>query len=203
MLWVCRLSAARGDGRGRHQTEHRGETGSLGTIVNLLRSVPFIILLVFVLPLTRLIVGTTIGSTATIVPLVIAAAPFVARMVESSVKEVDRGVHGSVPIYGRVHQQVVLKVTAARGKPSLIVGAAIATTTVLSYSAMSGIRRRRRPGHDPPSITATTGRNGCHARHGRDTDPRRTGVSGDREQNLQAKRQTHPTAVIYYINSND
>ncbi|NLV50598.1 MAG: ABC transporter permease [Clostridiales bacterium] len=110
----------------------------VGTIVNLLRSVPFIILLVFVLPLTRLIVGTTIGSTATIVPLVIAAAPFVARMVESSVKEVDRGVIEASLSMGASTMQVVLKVLLPEAKPSLLVGAAIATTTVLSYSAMSG-----------------------------------------------------------------
>lgn len=110
----------------------------VGTIVNLLRSVPFIILLVLVLPLTRLIVGTTIGSTATIVPLVIAAAPFVARLVESSIKEVDRGVIEASLSMGASTMQVVLKVLLPEAKPSLIVGAAIATTTVLSYSAMSG-----------------------------------------------------------------
>jgi len=110
----------------------------VGSLVNILRSVPFIILLVFVLPLTRFIVGTTIGSTATIVPLVIAAAPFVARLVESSVKEVDRGVIEASLSMGASTMQVVRKVMLPEAKPSLLVGAAIATTTILSYSAMSG-----------------------------------------------------------------
>lgn len=110
----------------------------VGGIVNILRSVPFIILLVFVLPLTRFIVGTTIGSTATIVPLVIAAAPFVARLVESSVKEVDRGVIEASLSMGASTMQVVRKVMLPEAKPSLLMGAAIATTTILSYSAMSG-----------------------------------------------------------------
>jgi len=110
----------------------------VGSIVNLLRSVPFIILLVAVMPITRFIAGTTIGSTATIVPLVIGAAPFVARLVESSVKEVDRGVIEASLSMGASTLEVILKVMIPEAKPSLIVGAAIATTTILSYSAMSG-----------------------------------------------------------------
>jgi D-methionine transport system permease protein len=110
----------------------------VGSIVNLLRSVPFIILLVAVMPITRFIAGTTIGSTATIVPLVIAAAPFVARLVESSAKEVDRGVIEASLSMGASTLEVVLKVIIPEAKPSLIVGAAIATTTILGYSAMSG-----------------------------------------------------------------
>jgi D-methionine transport system permease protein len=111
----------------------------VGSIVNLLRSVPFIILLVAVMPVTRFIAGTTIGSTATVVPLVIAAAPFVARMVESSAKEVDRGVIEASLSMGASTLEVVLKVIIPEAKPSLIVGAAIATTTILGYSAMSGV----------------------------------------------------------------
>jgi len=110
----------------------------VGSIVNLLRSVPFIILLVAVMPITRFIAGTTIGSTATIVPLVIGAAPFVARLVESSVKEVDRGVIEASLSMGASTLEVILKVMIPEAKSSLIVGAAIATTTILSYSAMSG-----------------------------------------------------------------
>lgn len=110
----------------------------VGGIVNILRSVPFIILLVAVIPLTRLIVGTSIGSTATIVPLVIAAAPFVARVVESSIKEVDRGVIEASLSMGASPLQVVYKVLIPEATPSLIIGAAIATTTILGYSAMSG-----------------------------------------------------------------
>lgn len=110
----------------------------VGGIVNILRSIPFIILLVAVMPLTRLIVGTAIGSTATIVPLVIAAAPFVARMVESSAKEVDRGVIEASLSMGASTLQIVCKVILPEAKPSLIAGAAIATTTILAYTVMSG-----------------------------------------------------------------
>jgi len=110
----------------------------VGGIVNVLRSVPFIILLVAVMPITRFITGTTLGSSATVVPLVIAAAPFVARLVESSAKEVDRGVIEASLSMGASTMEVVCKVMLPEAKPSLIVGAAIATTTILSYSAMSG-----------------------------------------------------------------
>lgn len=110
----------------------------VGSVVNILRSVPFIILLVAVIPITRAIVGTSIGSTATIVPLVIAAAPFVARMVESAAKEVDRGVIEASLSMGASTLQIVCKVMLPEAKPSLIIGAAIATTTILGYSAMSG-----------------------------------------------------------------
>lgn len=110
----------------------------LGFIINFLRSVPFLILLVFILPLTRAIVGTTIGSTATIVPLVVAAAPFVARMVESSLKEVDSGVIEAAQSMGSTTFQIIYKVLIPEAKPSLIVGSAIAVTTILGYSAMAG-----------------------------------------------------------------
>ena len=111
----------------------------VGIIVNILRSVPFIILLVWVMPVTRAIIGTTIGSTATVVPLVISAAPFIARMVESSAKEVDRGVIEASVSMGASTMQIVRKVLLPEAKPSLIIGAAIAITTILGYSAMSGI----------------------------------------------------------------
>lgn len=111
----------------------------LGIVVNCLRSVPFLILLVAVIPITRVIVGTTIGSAATVVPLVIAAAPFVARMVESSVKEVDRGVIEAALSMGASPMQIVCKVLLPEAMPSLLVGAAIAVTTILGYSAMAGI----------------------------------------------------------------
>lgn len=111
----------------------------LGIAVNLLRSVPFIILLVWVMPITRAIVGTTIGSTATLVPLVIASAPFLARMVESSIREVDRGVIEAAEAMGATPMQIIVRVLLVEAKPSLITGAAIAVTTILGYSAMSGI----------------------------------------------------------------
>ena len=112
---------------------------ALGTVVNALRSVPFLILLFTVLPVTRFLTGTTIGPTATIVPLTIAAAPFVARMVESSVREVDRGVIEASLSMGASTMQIVLRVLLTEALPSLINGAAIATTTLLGYSAMAGI----------------------------------------------------------------
>lgn len=111
----------------------------LGFIVNVLRSVPFLILLIAVMPVTRAIVGTTIGSKATIVPLVIAAAPFIARMVESSLKEVDRGVIEAAESMGASPFQIMFKVLLPEAKPSLLVGAAISITTILGYSAMAGI----------------------------------------------------------------
>jgi D-methionine transport system permease protein len=110
----------------------------LGFLVNFLRSVPFLILLVWMLPATRAIVGTTIGSTATIVPLVVAAAPFVARMVESSLCEVDRGVVEAAESMGSSNLQIVCKVLVPEARPSLLNGAAIAVATILGYSAMAG-----------------------------------------------------------------
>lgn len=116
----------------------RAVNAVLGFIVNFLRSVPFIILLVAVIPLTRFIVGTSLGSTATIVPLVIGAAPFVARMVESSIKEVDAGVIEAAQSMGASPMQIVMKVLLPESRPSLIVGSAIAITTILGYTAMAG-----------------------------------------------------------------
>ena len=111
----------------------------LGFIVNILRSVPFLILMITVIPVTRKIVGTTIGSKATIVPLVIAAAPFIARVVESSLKEVDTGVIEAAESMGASPFQIMFRVLLPEAKPSLLVGAAISVTTILGYSAMAGI----------------------------------------------------------------
>lgn len=110
----------------------------LDVIVNLTRSIPFIILLVAIIPFTRLVVGTTLGSTATIVPLTLSAAPFIARLVESSIKEVDVGVIEAAQSMGASYMQIVWKVMLPESRPSLIVGSAIATTTILGYSAMAG-----------------------------------------------------------------
>lgn len=110
----------------------------LGIIINLLRSVPFMILLVMVLPLTRWIVGTSLGAKAVIPPLVIAAAPYIARMVESSFKEVDPGVIEAAKSMGASTFQIIWKVLLPEAKPSLLVGAAISVTTILGYSAMAG-----------------------------------------------------------------
>ncbi|MDR1271410.1 MAG: ABC transporter permease [Clostridiales Family XIII bacterium] len=111
----------------------------LGFIVNILRSVPFLILLIAVLPLTRAIIGTTIGTKATVVPLFIASFPFVARLVEASLIEVNEGVIEAAWSMGSTPFQIIYKVLIPEALPSLINGAAIAVTTILSYSAMSGI----------------------------------------------------------------
>ena len=110
----------------------------VGLIINLLRSVPFIILLIMVLPITKFIVGKTIGSNATVVPLIIAAAPYIGRMVESSLKEVDAGVIEAAKSMGASTWQIIVKVLLPEAKPSLLVGAAISVTTILGYSAMAG-----------------------------------------------------------------
>ncbi len=110
----------------------------IGVAINLLRSAPFLILLVALTPVTRAIVGTSLGSTATIVPLVIGSAPFIARMVESSLKEVDGGVIEAAQSMGASPIQIILRVLLPEAKPSLMVGAAIAITTILGYSAMAG-----------------------------------------------------------------
>ena len=110
----------------------------LGLIINLLRSVPFIILLIMVIPITKAVVGTTLGAKAVIPPLVIASAPYVARVVESSFKEVDAGVIEAAKSMGASVMQIIWKVLLPEAKPSLLVGAALSITTILAYSAMSG-----------------------------------------------------------------
>lgn len=110
----------------------------LDFIVNILRSVPFLVLMLAVIPLTRLIVGTSIGSTAVIPPLVIAAFPFVGRLVESSIREVDAGIVEAAKSMGATPLQIIGKVLLLEALPSLIAGATIATTTILGYSAMAG-----------------------------------------------------------------
>lgn len=119
-------------------TPNRVVNNVLGTVINVFRSIPFLILLVLVIPVTRFIVGTSIGSTATIVPLVIAAAPYVARMVEQSLLEVDKGVIEAAKGMGTPDFKIVTKVIVPEAMPSLLVGAAIALTTILGYSAMAG-----------------------------------------------------------------
>lgn len=115
-----------------------GLNSVLGVIINLLRSIPFLILAITVIPITRLITGTSLGPTATIVPLVIGAAPFIARMVESSLKEVDKGVIEAAQSMGASPFEVICKVMLPEARPSLILGAAISVTTILGYSAMTG-----------------------------------------------------------------
>ena len=110
----------------------------LGVIINLMRSVPFIIMLLAALPLTRFIVRTTLGPKAVVVPLVLAAAPYIARLVESSLKEVGAGVVEAAKSMGASNFQIVRKVMLPEAKPSLLMGAAISITTILGYSTMAG-----------------------------------------------------------------
>lgn len=111
----------------------------LDFVVNIVRSVPFLILLILVIPLTRLIVGKSYGPGATIVPLVIAAAPFIARLVESSLLEVDKGVIEAAQSMGASIWTIIFKVLLAEARTSLIVGVTIALGTILGYSAMAGV----------------------------------------------------------------
>ena len=110
----------------------------VGGIVNILRSVPFLILMICVFPLTRALVGTTVGTKATIVALVVSAAPFVARMVEQSLLEIDHGVIEAAQSMGASNMQIVTKVLLPESLPSLLNGVLVSATTILGYSAMAG-----------------------------------------------------------------
>ena len=111
---------------------------ALNIIINILRSVPFLILMICVFPLSRLIVGTTVGTNATIVPLVVASFPFVARLVETSLRELDAGVIEAAQSMGATPFQIITKVMIPESLPSLISSMTTALTTILGYSAMSG-----------------------------------------------------------------
>ena len=117
---------------------NRGVNMVLGWIINIGRSIPFIILLVAIIPFTRLIVGTSLGVPGAIVPLTVAAAPFVARMVEQSLAEVDKGLIEAAHSFGASNFQIVVKVMLAESLPSLIRGAAITFVNLFGYSAMAG-----------------------------------------------------------------
>lgn len=110
----------------------------LDFICNIVRSIPFLILLILLIPFTRLVVGKSYGSTATIVPLVVCAAPYIARMVESSLNEVDPGVIEAAKSMGASNWDIVTKVMLVEARTSLIIGATITTGNILGYSAMSG-----------------------------------------------------------------
>ena len=113
--------------------------GIANFIVNILRSIPFLILMIIVLPLSRYILGTSIGTKALIIPLTIAAFPFVARLVESSLRETDKGVVEAAQSMGATPAQIIWKVMIPEALPSLISGATIALTTIMGYGAMAGI----------------------------------------------------------------
>jgi len=110
----------------------------MGTVVNVLRSVPFLILILMLFPVTRIVMGTTIGTRAAIFPLVISAFPYVARMVESSLREVDGGVIEAAQSMGATTFQIICKVMLPEATPSLLNGLAISMTTILAYTAMAG-----------------------------------------------------------------
>jgi D-methionine transport system permease protein len=110
----------------------------LGVIVNIFRSIPFILLMIAVLPAAKLVVGTSMGNRAMIFTLIVAAAPYVARMVESSVKEVDKGIIEAAHSMGTPSFKIIYKVLIPEAKPSLITGGIISMVTILGYSAMAG-----------------------------------------------------------------
>ena len=118
---------------------HRVVNAVLGWIVNIGRSIPFIILLVALIPVTRLLVGTSLGVPGAIVPLVVAAAPFVGRMVEQSLSEVDAGLVEAAQSFGASTRQIVLKVLLRESLPSLVRGASITFVTLFGYAAMAGM----------------------------------------------------------------
>ena len=112
---------------------------SLNVLINLLRSVPFLILMIMAFPLTRLIIGTVVGTTASIPPLVLAAFPFIARLVETALREVDRNLIEMAQSIGATPMQIITKVLIPEAVPSLISSMTTAITTILGYTAMSGI----------------------------------------------------------------
>lgn len=111
----------------------------LDVIVNITRSIPFLILLILIMPLTKLLVGKTYGTAATVVPLTVAAAPFIGRMIESSLNEVDRGVIEAAQSMGASTMTIIIRVLLVEARTSILVGVTIALGTILGYSAMAGI----------------------------------------------------------------
>lgn len=118
--------------------ENRPFNSAFGWVINILRSFPFVVLMLAIVPLTKLIVGTSIGANAAIVPLVVAASPFVARLVESSLAEIDMGVIEAAKCMGATNGQIVWRVMLSESVPSLIRGLSITTITLVGYSAMAG-----------------------------------------------------------------
>lgn len=117
---------------------NRAVNGILGAVVNILRSVPFLILLVVLIPFTRLLIGTSLGTTATIVPLTIGSIPIVARMVESSLQEVPPGIIEAAESMGASPLEIIVRFMLPEAVPSLLLGSAINLATILGYSAMAG-----------------------------------------------------------------
>lgn len=111
---------------------------TLGTVINAMRSVPFVILLVAIIPFTRMVVGSSIGTAAAIVPLTLSVAPFIARMVETSLREVDKGLIEAAQSMGATHLQVVTKVLLPEAMPGIVAGLTISVISLIGYSAMAG-----------------------------------------------------------------
>ena len=112
---------------------------TLNVIINILRSVPFVILMILVMPITRLIIGTTVGTEASIVPLTVAAFPFIARLVEGSLREINPNIIEAAQSMGASPFQIITKVMIPESMPSLLSNATIAFTTIIGYTAMSGV----------------------------------------------------------------
>ena len=120
-------------------SENRVVNSIVGWVINIIRSVPFIILIIFLIPYTRVIMGTASGTRGVIFPLVVGSAPFIARMVESSFNELDRGVIESARAMGATNFQIIWKVLLPESFPSLLRGMSIATITIIGYIAMAGM----------------------------------------------------------------
>ena len=167
----------------------------LDFIVNILRSIPFLILLILLIPVTRFIVGKSYGVAATVVPLVFAAAPFIGRMVESSLKEVDKGVIEAAQSMGAGTMTIIWKVLLAEARTSLLVGLTIAIGTILGYSAMAGVVGGG--GYcDPLRLLPLPDRH--HARFDRHSGSARTDSAGNRYDGIQEAGQK--TALSTKIN---
>lgn len=123
----------------RHILPHRLLHRSVGTVVNLIRSTPFIILMVSIIPLTRLLVGTTVGTTAAIVPLTIAITPLFARLVEAAVREVDRGLIDAALAMGGSPWQIIRKVLVPEALPGIVAGLTVTLVSLIGYSTMAGV----------------------------------------------------------------
>ncbi len=117
---------------------NKGVYKTLDTIINILRGFPFLILMVAIMPFTKLLVGKSIGTTAAIVPLTIAAAPFVARIIESALKEVDPGVVEAAKSFGASNIQIIFRVMLKEAVPSIISGLTLTIISIIGYSAMAG-----------------------------------------------------------------
>lgn len=112
---------------------------SIGLVVNIFRAVPFIVLILFLLPVTKMIIGSTLGSSAAVVPLVAGAAPFYARMVETAIREVDRGVIEAAKAMGATNLEIICKVLIPEAKPAILSGLTVTCVSLVSFSAMAGI----------------------------------------------------------------